>query len=208
MNRAASKKPSPRLASVVMETQTAAAVAAMPCNSAAVACVACTRHQCAVEHASIEQQLDRPPARGELAGLHLFAAARRRGCAAAVRHRFAAAPGTASRSVVERHGAQAVKRGAGAQGHGRAAAPLRADPLFDRSQKVLGIHREARLLALERLGAEVAGLVERRQEREPDAGGCGGPVRRHPTGRWSRDTARRRFAGAGNGTRPPRCSRT
>ncbi len=73
----------------------------------------------------------------------------------------------------ERHGAQAVKCGAGAQGHGRAAAPLRVDPLFDRSQKMLGIHREACLLALERLGAEVAGLVEGGQKRETDAGGCG-----------------------------------
>jgi len=70
MNRAASKKPSPRFASVLMDTQTARATRRC-LQLRAVAWVACTRHQRSSSR-PCQQQLDGAPPGVRHARLHLL----------------------------------------------------------------------------------------------------------------------------------------
>ena len=113
----------------------------------------------------------------------------------------------ASRKLIERNGAQAVKCRAGAQQCVAARRSAR-DALFDGAQEFVGVQEKTRLLGFQRLAAEVAALVQRRQKRQPDAGGAGGMVDRLPQADSTPEYRRRQRRDANSEIPPPRCSPT
>ena len=119
-----------------------------------------------------QQQLDGPPARFALAGLNFEQLLRDVNVHGHVGIDF---PHTQRRlaQILQGDGAQAVKCGSGALGGRTCAAlgaPLGADALFERTEKCVGVGCESRLLGFKGAAAEIAGLVQSRQESEADAG--------------------------------------
>ncbi len=121
-----------------------------------------------------QQQFDGPAAGRAPRRRAPRASAPRRGCAPACPRRCSRSACAALAQVPERHRAQTVECGPGAQQR-IACAALIADALFDGAQELLGVQEKSRLLRLQRPAAEVAALIERRQERQADAGGAWPP---------------------------------
>ena len=86
------------------------------------------------------------------------------------------------------------------------ARPLVGDAPFDGAQELLSVQEKSRLLGFERLTAEVAALVKRRQKRQPNAGGACGMADRLPQGIRDPNTARRHRPDANSEIPRPTCS--
>jgi len=157
-----------------METHTVAAAAAIPSSSAPVACVACTRHQCSVSNpVSSSNSMGRRPGLAH-AGLHLEQLLRYVDVHRQIGIELAQAERRAAQ-IFQRHGSQAVKWlprfAAGLRrlaGHG---CVVSASMRFSTARRKLSVSEaKSRLLGFQRLTAEIAGLVQSREECEADAG--------------------------------------
>ena len=145
-NRAESKKPSPKFASVLMRDANGGACCgdALELRRGGVGRV----HQAPVpvEQARVQQQLNRSAAGAALQASTSFNCSATWMCTGR-----AASIGAQSRAALaassQRYGPQTMKGGSGAAGRGD-RAPLRAEPIFDRPHEPVGLHRETRLLAL------------------------------------------------------------
>jgi len=151
----------------VIDTQTEAAVSAIPSSSAAVECVACTRHQCR-SRSPYRAAARRAAARVRDTGLDLFHLLSHVDVQRQIGGHVAQRPGRLLEHR-QRNRAQTVERGAGAMQPG-VSPGLLAQSRLDGPQELIGFQSEAQLLALERGRPEIAGLIERRQERQGDAG--------------------------------------
>ncbi len=163
------------------------------------------------EQPRVEQQLDGSPPGLAHTGLNLEQLFRHMDVYRHLRIDFAQPQRHLAQNRL-RHRAQTVKCRARALRARTAvpavAMPFGADAILDRAQEVVRLRRESRLFGLERLTAEVTGLVQGGQEGEADAGVGRRALDPLPTGHSRPDRGRRLAGGAGSEIPRPRYNRS